>query len=180
GSGATGLALSGNVAGSPVALALTPNTSYSAYVRSSCTGPEYSDWSVAVVFITPCLPANIPYTEDFNSVSTPAIPSCMALQTPNGAAWTTSASPPTGMTGNAAYNYGFASTTSNTSAWLYTAAMNLTGGTSYRISYKYSNQYNFYTDALKVAYGNSTEESAMTTVLADHTAINDGAVHQNV
>ncbi|HQW33692.1 MAG TPA: GEVED domain-containing protein, partial [Flavobacteriales bacterium] len=177
GSGATGLAYSGNVGSSPVALTLISNTSYTAYVRGICTVPDVSAWSTGVSFTTPCLPANIPYTEDFNAVTTPAIPSCMSIQTVNGAAWTTSAFPPAGMTGNAGYNYGYATSTSNTSSWLYTAGLNLTGGVAYRVSYKYSNQYNFYTDALKVAYGTSAQESAMTTQLANYPAINDGLVH---
>src|SRR5690606_612281 len=87
GSGTTGLALSGNVAGSPVALALSPNTNYSAYVRSSCTGPDSSDWSISVNFTTPCLPSDIPYSEDFNSVSVPAIPGCMAIETITNSSW---------------------------------------------------------------------------------------------
>ncbi|MCB0758229.1 MAG: choice-of-anchor J domain-containing protein, partial [Flavobacteriales bacterium] len=69
GSGATGLALSGNVAGSPVALALTSNTAYTAYVRSFCA-PDSSAWSIGVNFTTPCVAFTLPFQEGFNSSST--------------------------------------------------------------------------------------------------------------
>jgi hypothetical protein len=176
GSGASGLALSGNVAGSPVALALAGNTSYTAYVRSSCAGPDSSEWSVGVPFTTPCNPVAVPYSEDFESAVIPALPTCMANQTIQGPTWVTYGSAPTGMSGQVARCYDYVTVDS----WLYTAGLNLTGGTTYRLTYKYTNQYNFYVDGLRVAYGTSATNSAMLDTLIVHPAINDGTVHTDV
>ncbi|MGB3525773.1 MAG: GEVED domain-containing protein, partial [Flavobacteriales bacterium] len=72
GDGPAGLALSGNVAGSPVVLALTPNTAYTAYVRSYCAGPDSSTWTSGVVFSTPCVTFTAPYLETFDAdITTP-------------------------------------------------------------------------------------------------------------
>src|SRR5690606_8420532 len=99
------------------------------------------------------------------------------IQTLMGPTWATYDFPPTGMTAPTARAYGY---NQNSDSWLYTQGLDLTGGTSYRLTFKYSNQSSFYTDALKVAYGSSAAASAMTTVLVDHAAINDGAVHEDV
>ncbi|MCO6483969.1 MAG: fibronectin type III domain-containing protein, partial [Flavobacteriales bacterium] len=154
---------------------LAPSTTYALYVRSNCGG-NYGPWAGPYSFTTSCLATNVPYSEDFNGVTAPALPVCMSNQTITGPAWQTYAFPPTGMTGNSARCYDYVTVDS----WLYTAGLNLTGGQSYRLSFKYSNQYDFYVDALKVAYGTSPLASAMTTTIVDHPAIDDGAVHEDV
>ncbi len=57
---------------------LTSNTTYVAYVRTKCAG-EDSDWSSATSFTTLCLAFTAPYSENFDSVSTPGIPSCWSV-----------------------------------------------------------------------------------------------------
>ncbi len=66
GSGATGLVLSGNVAGTSVSLSpLTHSTAYSFYIGSNC-GAEMSAWSAPFVFSTVCLPVTVfPFNEGF-------------------------------------------------------------------------------------------------------------------
>ena len=65
GSGATGLESSGNVTDTTVALTLTPGTAYTAYVRSSCAGPDSSSWA-SVAFSTSQIPVStFPWNEPF-------------------------------------------------------------------------------------------------------------------
>ena len=56
------------------ALVLTPETNYEAYVRTNCGG-DVSEW-VVVAFTTPCVTEvmTIPYIEDFEGVTAPAMP----------------------------------------------------------------------------------------------------------
>jgi hypothetical protein len=57
GTGATGLAASGNTTGTTVNTnALSPSTAYTLYVRSRCGGSSYSGWTTGVTFST--TPAN--------------------------------------------------------------------------------------------------------------------------
>ena len=78
----TGNALeTGTVASATASIpGLTDNTSYDAYVRSICdaaaTPVEVSDWSSVASFNTLCTPFSAPYSENFDGVSAPAIPSC--------------------------------------------------------------------------------------------------------
>lgn len=179
GSGATGLVLQGTAPSGTPAIALTPlvpNTNYKIYVRSDCGAGDLSDWIGPYNLLTPCVAQDVPYFENFSGVTVPALPNCMSTETIQGPTWVTSAFPPEGMTNNAALCYDYTTTDS----WLFTAGLNLTAGTSYQLSFKYSNQYNFYTDALLVAFGTSPMASAMTNVIIDHPLINDGLVNQDI
>lgn len=79
GSGASGLIDSGSTTSAGTisyGVALTGNTTYTLYVRSDCGG-TYSTWGSSTSFTTPCTPlTTFPYTENFNSITTPALPSC--------------------------------------------------------------------------------------------------------
>ncbi len=176
GSGTDGLVESGTtLAGELSASAhnLVSNTTYFVYVRANCGGGDFSEWTEPTSFTTPCDAQNIPYLENFEEVTVPALPNCMSDQTLLGPDWTTVSNGPAGMNGQMARCYGYEPVNS----WLYTAGLNLSGGVSYRLTYRYSNQYNFYVDAMKVAYGTDPENTAMAHTLIDHPAINDGAVH---
>ncbi|WP_353078858.1 T9SS type A sorting domain-containing protein [Flavobacterium sp.] len=55
---------------------LTPQTTYYLYVRANCGSGSFSVWSVQT-FTTQCAPVTtLPWTEGFESVTTPAIPPC--------------------------------------------------------------------------------------------------------
>ncbi|MBS1941732.1 MAG: choice-of-anchor J domain-containing protein, partial [Bacteroidetes bacterium] len=179
GSGATGLATSGNTsAATGNATGLTAATSYSLYVRSDCGG-TFSAWAGPVNFATPCNAANIPYTEDFNAVTTPALPICMSKQVVSGNAWRT-VTAPTGMTGNAANVSYTASGSPDMNSWLFTQGLNLTGGSTYRLVYKYfNNDGTTYTERMAVAYGSSNNAVGMANALADHAAIHTATVQTN-
>jgi len=145
---------------------LTANTTYYVWARSACGATTNSNWSTVATFATPCDATTVTYTQDFESVTVPAIPECTSIQ--NAAIannWATSNNPGSGFTNKTLqYSYG----TSVANAWFYTRGVTLTAGTSYRLSYKYGNQYTFYTEKLKVAYGTANVNTSMTTVLADH------------
>jgi len=60
GSGTTGLTTSGTTAAGVVtanAIALTPNTAYTLYVRSHCAGSDYSTWVSTTFYTGYCIPA---------------------------------------------------------------------------------------------------------------------------
>ncbi|MBS1938393.1 MAG: choice-of-anchor J domain-containing protein, partial [Bacteroidetes bacterium] len=179
GSGATGLAASGNaVSANGTASGLASATVYSLYVRTDCGG-NYSAWAGPVNFATPCNAANIPYTENFNGVTTPALPICMSNQVISGNPWTTKTAP-AGMTGNVA-NVSFTGSGSpDMNSWLFTQGLNLTGGSTYRLSYKYfNNDGTTYTERMAVAYGSNNNAASMTNALADHSAIHSSTVLTN-
>ena len=69
----TGTATSDN----PLALMdLTANTAYDVYVRANCGANGTSEW-VTVSFTTECDAVTIfPWTEDFEGITTPSLPSC--------------------------------------------------------------------------------------------------------
>ena len=47
--------------------ALNSNTEYDFYIRSYCSSGDTSDWSIPLTFRTPCNPAPLPFTENFES-----------------------------------------------------------------------------------------------------------------
>jgi|GEM_PF-1190577 len=49
--------------------ALNSNTEYDFYIRSYCSSGDTSDWSIPLTFRTPCNPASLPFTENFESYS---------------------------------------------------------------------------------------------------------------
>ena len=181
GSGPTGLAASGstgvgdtddNVTG------LTANTNYTLWVRSNCGGSGYSAWAGPASFTTACDATNIPYTQDFESVTPPAIPACTkVVQGGSGNLWATASSPGYGFTTKVLqYGYNF-SNAANT--WFFTQGLNLVGGTTYQLTYNYGNNSTSYTEKLYVAYGTGADIVSMTNSLADHPTINQASIQSN-
>ena len=122
----------------PTYFPLTPATTYTAYVRSFCSG-VWSDWTAGETFTTPVCDtfATVPYVLDFESATAPALPECtLALAGDTGNNWLTTATPGTGFTGNA-LSYAAADTAAN--AWFFTKGVELEAGQHYKISYKYGN-----------------------------------------
>jgi hypothetical protein len=156
------------------ATGLADNTQYYLHVRANCAGP-FSTWSTTS-FITSCLAATIPYLENFETVTAPTIPNCLTLQDLNGATtWSTfnnTGTPPilTATSGTKSIRYSY-SGTSPADDWFYTQGLNLTGGTSYQLTFKYkaSNGPTF-VERLEVLYGGSPNAAAMTagTLLTDN------------
>lgn len=157
---------------------LTPNTVYYIYVRSNCGTP--SGWSAAGTFTTLCNPRTLPYTENFNAVVVPAIPACTKVETYGSATagyWRSS--DPT-----VPSNWGFldkhmritVSGGEDDDSTFFTEGVQLTGGTSYRLSYKYGSSSEFATteQSLSVSYGTAPVSAAMTLPLADHPSLKAG------
>ncbi|WP_084220950.1 fibronectin type III domain-containing protein [Chryseobacterium sp. StRB126] len=121
-------------------------------------------------FQTVCTSTNLPYTLDFDNVTTPALPICTsAINSGSGNTWKT-ASASGGFTGKV-LNYSYSST-SAANTWFFTQGLNLTAGVSYRIKYKYANSSGVvYAEKVKVAYGSSATAAGMTNTIADHSNI---------
>lgn len=150
---------------------LNSATTYYVWTRSVCSSSDKSSWSASATFTTPCTSTGVPYTLDFTGVTTPALPSCTtAVNYGTGNTWNTYNLNAQGFTGNV-LNYTYSSS-SAANTWFFTQGINLTSGVSYRIKYKYGiASGTVYPENLKVAYGNSASNSAMTNALADYPGI---------
>lgn len=148
---------------------LTTATVYYVWVRSVCSATDKSAWSQQATFTTACGIMNVPYVQNFESVTVPVLPLCTeVVNDGSGNEWETYNYNDYGFTGKTlrySYNYSNAADT-----WFFTPGINLTAGTSYRIKYKYANSSGttVYPEKLKVAYGISATSADMTNPLADH------------
>ena len=116
---------------------------------------------------TCCTAVNPGYTQNFNGVTPPAIPSCMTVENTNGdtRTWRTI----TGITNfpevssNAiGYQYNDDGTTA-ADDWFFTPGINLTAGTNYTIKFKYlCTSAPDYTEKFRVARGTAATSAAMT------------------
>ena len=163
------------VAGSPVTLTgLTSATAYSVVIREVCPGPDYSPNSTVANFTTACDALNVPFAEDFSGVTIPSLPTCWSTDDVNGpspvtGAWITGTAP-TGFTNNVArYAY---SSTAPADDWLISPGLNLTGGTTYTISYKYAAQSASFPEAMDVYYGTAPAAASLTNLIVDHGTFN--------
>ena len=178
GSGNTGLADAGTTPAGTVngsSSILQANTTYYLYVRSNCGQGDFSLWATPATFTTACVPTDVPYMENFNALTTPELPNCMSTDLISGNPWT-SINAPQGMTGIAASVTYTAGGSPDQDTWLFTQGLNLTAGTSYRLTYKYFNSSTAYQENLAVSYGSSSDGSAMTLPLADHPNISTTTV----
>ncbi len=158
-------------ASSPIALSgLTANTTYDVYIRNNCSGSNYSSNSVKISFTTLCAALNVPYTQNFDAVTVPAIPTCMSVENTNADAYfwqtctSTSLGNATAITPNSGANQ--MGIRYNGSAamddWFFLPAINLTGSTSYRLSF-YVRGYTGLTEQIEVKYGTTATSAGMTT-----------------
>ncbi len=175
--GTAGAAASGTVTAPTISVTgsgLASGTTYSVYVRANCGAGGFSAWTVATVFTTPCIAANIPYTMDLLNATVPNIPSCTSVENAgSGNVWETVNNPGYGFTGNALlypYNSVFAADT-----WIYTQGLNLTGGVAYKLAYRYNAAGTTYVEDMNVKYGTSPASASMTNLLINHNAISNNA-----
>lgn len=159
---------------------LAANTSYNVWVRSVCGGADGNGaWIGPISFKTSCLATTVPYAQNFESVSIPALPECTIVQNGgNDNNWNTTY-------GDSGYGFdGFVlrynGNGSPANAWFFTQGLQLTAGNEYTLSYKYgNNSSDNYTERLHVLYGNAANATAMTQELADHFEINTGMAMTN-
>ena len=166
--------ISGVTGTSTILTGLTSATTYYVWVRSNCGATDQSGWIGGSSITTACYSVNVPYLQDFESVTTPALPMCTTIENAGtGYNWTTY-SPATGSFTTKVLNYTY-HLTNAANAWFYTQGINLTAGTSYRIKYIYGNASGTtYPEKLKVAYGTSASSAAMTTILATYDSVTNG------
>jgi len=186
GSGATGLVASGNAAGlTATSSLLTASTSYTFYIRSSCSPGDFSVWSTGRAFVTPCASVDVPYVQDFSGATIPGMPACTsALNAGSGSPWITTNDAfegpvfPASQGNYLIYEYDAVDVGN---AWFFTQGVNLTANTAYAISYKYGNDGGeLFPEKMKVAYGTTASVAGMTTVLADHPNIIAGNLNNQV
>lgn len=186
GSVGAGVTTSGTVSG------LTSGTLYYYAVRSVCSGSDTSSWSTIGTFTTYCTPTNITYYEGFDgpSVVVPGtapyhgnIPSCTyGVNAGLGNPWVTTYEdyyPGLNMAfqGNfLMYNGQSPSNGNAANAWWFTNGLNLTAGTTYRISFFYSGTDTPSTvqNKLKIGLATSPLAGSVTTVLDDLPNIKGG------
>ncbi len=157
-----------NVTGTSTTITgLNPTTLYYIWIRSNCGASGFGSWILMGSTNTQCTAANVPYYENFNSVSPPVLPICTSvLNAGSGNNWNTSMVTSGGFSSNVlSYFYNF---TNAANTWFFTRGVNLTAGTSYRISYKYASSSSFFEEKLKVAYGTSATVAGMTNQLANY------------
>jgi hypothetical protein len=108
---------------------LTPQTPYYLYVRANCGSGSFSVWSVQT-FTTQCAPVTtLPWTEGFESVTTPAFPPCWFEQ--NGDYATSDATFDNTPKSGTKY---LRDSWSATNEYMWTPGFQLTAGTSYDFS----------------------------------------------
>ncbi|MBK9286530.1 MAG: T9SS type A sorting domain-containing protein [Flavobacteriales bacterium] len=175
GSGAVGLVQSGNSLVSPASVVGLPgSTTMTLYVRGVCVSPTATSfWTSGPTFITPCVATTIPYVENFDGVTTPALPVCMILQNVNGGTTWTSVNAPTGYTGKTA-QYTFSGSLVGDD-WIYTQGLTMAAGTVYKLTFKYGNNSTTFTEKLEVKYGTAPTAGSMSNALLNFPSINQNA-----
>jgi GEVED domain/Secretion system C-terminal sorting domain/Fibronectin type III domain len=91
GSGATGLVTSGATAAGVLTAdvtGLSPQTSYTVWVRGNCGGGDFSTWASGGVFFTPCVSTSLPFSNDFESSTAGVMPVCWSTSSASGPVWT--------------------------------------------------------------------------------------------
>ena len=165
---------------------LTPNTPYYVYVRSDCGSGDRSGWSAQATFTTRCNGRAVPYSENFDLTTIPNIPACTSNVQPAFTAgegvipnyyktWVTAApsSPDFGF--NTTHMSCFSSPSNNSDSYFYTAGINMIGGTSYKLSYKYGaslQNAGAKSQNLRVYYSTSPVSSSIVSQLASHLSLN--------
>ena len=122
----------------------------------------------------PCDAADVPYVQDFETATAPALPECTTVvNAGNGNNWKTSTTPIGEFTGTyLEYEY---SSSAPANSWFFTQGINLEAGTEYEITYAYgSRAAAAFPENLKIAFGDDNDPGAMTDVLAEHVGILSG------
>jgi hypothetical protein len=179
GSGAAGLVLGDSTAAGVLTdtfFGLTPNTSYSLYLRGNC-GTSQSPWSSQVAFSTPCSPSSMPYFEGFEGLAAAnTLPTCFSASPSVAAGGKTQTYIAAGTVTNSALIARTGSkftavywSPSATSGYFFSAPLNLTGGISYDASIFYRTDGVAWTDAT-LYYGTAANSASMNNTIATVTS----------
>ena len=166
---------------------LSENTSYKTWVRADCGNGLYGKWSNPKVFKTQCYATNVPYFQDFESTTTPDLPSCTTEinKGPSVKTWVTAKFE------NWENNHGFTTKTlkyvedgqNPANTWFFTQGINLEAGQDYTISYIYggASTDEYFANDLKVMYGTEAIPESMNLPIADYQKFSlDGPVSESI
>jgi len=109
-----------------------------------------------------CSAQSIPFTEDFDGVTTPATPDCWTVTNNNSDAyqWQTSTTFPNSAPNSMYIRY---NTSTAMNDWFYTPGLSLTGGHTYRVEFYYMGDGSTtYAEKLEVKWGASPSAAGMT------------------
>jgi hypothetical protein len=175
GSGAAGLTSSGNLAAGALSVSvvgLNAGSNYIFYIRSNC-GAQLSEW-VSYTFPTSCGAATIPYTENFDGVAAPALPSCVRVEENyDRYKWNNTSGYARSAPNSLYHPYTFVSPFDD---WFFTAPLQLAAGRSYRLNFYYRQEASGYTNAIEIKMGKYAQGDSMTSVpLYTNTSVNSTA-----
>ena len=155
---------------SPVTLSgLTASTTYQVYIQATCGSNGSSTLTGPVSFATAC-PATyvIPYLENFDGPTAPALPCGVTVLDANGdnTTWTNASG--VGNTTPNAMRYAYNSSNA-ADDWFFTAPLQLVAGKSYQLQFKYKVLQAIYPEGLEVKVGSATTAASQTTTLFSNT-----------
>ncbi len=141
---------------------LSASTSYDWYVRSKCSSTDSSAWVGPDNFTTACVAVSVPYIEDFEGVSVPAIPSCMSVENANGDSkkWITSDDYQGQTSGDKSIKLS-ASTLVSSDDWFFTTGIQLEAGKTYEVGFAYKSLIDFGNENLELKWGSAPQASSM-------------------
>jgi hypothetical protein len=141
---------------------LSASSNYSVRVRSICSAGDTSTWSGFQNFTTSCGVAALPYIQNFEAVTVPALPICMSYTNDNSDAyyWQTYTTSPHSAPNCAYIRYNSALAMND---WLYTPSFSFEAGKYYQVQFWYKNDGGTtYIEKLEVKYGPSASAAGMT------------------
>ncbi|MDD3874986.1 MAG: fibronectin type III domain-containing protein, partial [Bacteroidales bacterium] len=155
---------------------LNPMSIYDFYVKADCDSGDVSTWAGPYNFSTICNFAQAPYLQNFETSSLPQVPLCNSIENAGqGNNWQTIYNPNSDFPDHTLY---YLPNMSPANAWYFTQGIELTGGTTYKIGFRYGNNTPAWTESLRVMYGKMPNSASMTSQLLDFFSINQ-AVPQN-
>jgi subtilisin-like proprotein convertase family protein len=153
---------------------LMPETPYDFYVRSICGAGDTSVWVGPFTFMTPCIATPVtafPWTEDFDSETTPNMPCGWIVDNVNADAytWETGTNQPNSGANAMQVRWNSAEAAND---WAFTPELQMTGGITYQLSFAFSVAGGTFPEKLKVMYGAGQNVAGMTDLLFDSTMTN--------
>ena len=161
--GYSGLSVANTLTTLPIT-GLLPATTY--YYRVRAMGPSCIINSATITVTTTCGYYTVPYSQNFDTTTVGSVPSCYTVLNANTDAeqWSVQS-----------VNFASASNSMQINAgsvdmndWFFVPGLNLTGGVSYRLTFKYNTGNTSNTsENLRVSYGNAQSVAGMSNVLLD-------------
>jgi len=140
---------------------LLPAKTYQYKVKAICGVGDESVWSAMGSFTTQCVPIGLPWCENFDAVTAPAIPTCMTVTNDNNDAyqWITSTANPYSSPNSMYIRW---NTSIAMNDWFFSPGLNLQGGVEYKVEFYYRAGSTSWMEKLKVMWGTSPAAAGMT------------------